>query len=38
MVGQTEEQLTAAAIPYEAGVAQDEELAKAEMLGDRTEC
>jgi NAD(P) transhydrogenase len=36
MVGQTEEQLTAAAIPYEAGVARYEELAKAEMLGDRT--
>src|SRR3984893_14744290 len=36
MVGQTEEQLTAAAIPYEIGVARYEELAKAEMLGDRT--
>ena len=36
MIGQTEEQLTAAAIPYEAGVARYEELAKAEMLGDRT--
>lgn len=36
MVGQTEEQLTAAAIPYEAGIARYEELAKAEMLGDRT--
>jgi len=36
MVGQTEEQLTAAAIPYETGVARYEELAKAEMLGDRT--
>jgi NAD(P) transhydrogenase len=36
MVGQTEEQLTAAAIPYETGVARYEELAKAEMLGDGT--
>jgi NAD(P) transhydrogenase len=36
MVGQTEEELTAATIPYETGVARYEELAKAEMLGDRT--
>jgi NAD(P) transhydrogenase len=36
MVGQTEEQLTGAAIPYETGVARYEELAKAEMLGDTT--
>ena len=36
MIGQTEEQLTAATIPYEVGVARYEELAKAEMLGDRT--
>ena len=36
MIGQTEEQLTAASIPYETGVARYEELAKAEMLGDRT--
>jgi NAD(P) transhydrogenase len=36
MIGQTEEQLTAAAIPYETGVARYEELAKAEMLGDRS--
>jgi NAD(P) transhydrogenase len=36
MVGQTEEQLTAATMPYETGVARYEELAKAEMLGDRT--
>ncbi len=36
MVGQTEEQLTAAMTPYETGVARYEELAKAEMLGDRT--
>jgi NAD(P) transhydrogenase len=35
-IGRTEEQLTAAAIPYEAGVARYEELAKAEMLGDKT--
>jgi NAD(P) transhydrogenase len=36
MVGHTEEQLTAGATPYETGVARYEELAKAEMLGDRT--
>src|ERR1700730_4584374 len=36
MIGQTEEQLTAASVPYETGVARYEELAKAEMLGDRT--
>ena len=36
MIGQTEEQLTAAMVPYETGVARYEELAKAEMLGDRT--
>ena len=36
VIGQTEEQLTSAAIPYETGVARYEELAKAEMLGDRT--
>jgi len=36
MIGQTEEELTAATIPYETGVARYEELAKAEMLGDRT--
>ena len=34
--GQTEEQLTGTAIPYETGVARYEELAKAEMLGDTT--
>ena len=34
MVGQTEEQLTAARIPYEVGHARYEELAKAQMLGD----
>jgi NAD(P) transhydrogenase len=36
MIGQTEEQLTAATIPYETGVARYEEIAKAEMLGDKT--
>ena len=36
MVGRTEEQLTTAAIPYETGIARYDELAKAEMLGDRT--
>lgn len=36
MVGRTEEQLTAARIPYETGIARYEELAKAQMLGDRT--
>jgi NAD(P) transhydrogenase len=36
MIGQTEEQLTGAAIPYETDVARYEELAKAEMLGDTT--
>jgi NAD(P) transhydrogenase len=36
MVGHTEEQLTAAKVPYETGIARYEELAKAQMLGDRT--
>ena len=36
MVGCTEEQLTTAAIPYETGIARYDELAKSEMLGDRT--
>lgn len=36
MVGRTEEELTAAKIPYETGIARYEELAKAQMLGDRT--
>ena len=36
MVGRTEEQLTAAKIPYEIGIARYEELAKAQMLGDRS--
>ena len=35
-VGQTEEQLTAAQIPYETGLARYEELAKAQILGDET--
>jgi NAD(P) transhydrogenase len=34
MIGQTEEQLTAAKIPYEVGVARYEELARAQMIGD----
>jgi NAD(P) transhydrogenase len=34
MVGQTEEQLTAAKIPYEVGLARYAELAKGQMLGD----
>jgi len=34
MVGQTEEQLTKAKIPYEVGVARYAELAKGQMLGD----
>jgi len=36
MVGQTEEQLTAAKVPYEVGVAKYAELAKSMMLGDET--
>jgi NAD(P) transhydrogenase len=36
MGGQTEEQLTTAAILYGSGVARYEELAKAEIVGDRT--
>jgi NAD(P) transhydrogenase len=36
MVGQTEEELTAAKIPYETGVARYDEIAKAEILGDGT--
>jgi NAD(P) transhydrogenase len=35
MVGQTEKQLTGAAIPYETGVALYGELARGELLGDR---
>jgi NAD(P) transhydrogenase len=34
MVGKTEDQLTAAGIPYEAGVAQYTELARGQLLGD----
>jgi len=36
MVGKTEQELTAAKIPYAVGVAKYEELAKAQMLGDET--
>jgi NAD(P) transhydrogenase len=36
MVGQTEEKLTAAKVPYEVGVAKYNELAKSMMLGDET--
>lgn len=36
MVGQTEEKLTAAKVPYEVGVAKYAELAKSMMLGDET--
>jgi NAD(P) transhydrogenase len=36
MVGKTEEQLTKAGIPYEAGVAQYKELARGQLLGDDT--
>jgi NAD(P) transhydrogenase len=36
MVGQTEEQLTAAKIPYEVGIAKYAELAKSMMIGDET--
>jgi NAD(P) transhydrogenase len=35
-VGQTEEKLTAAKVPYEVGVAKYNELAKSMMLGDET--
>ena len=34
MVGKTEEQLTEAGIPYEAGIAQYREIARAQLLGD----
>jgi NAD(P) transhydrogenase len=34
MVGKTEEQLTQAGIPYEAGIAQYRELARGQLLGD----
>ena len=36
MVGKTEDQLTNAGIPYEAGVAQYKELARGQLLGDET--
>ena len=35
MVGETEQSLTKAGVPYESGVARYEELARGEMLGDR---
>jgi NAD(P) transhydrogenase len=34
MVGKTEDQLTSAGIPYEAGIAQYRELARGQLLGD----
>src|SRR5262245_4316244 len=36
MVGKTEDQLTDAGIPYEAGIAQYKELARGQLLGDET--
>ena len=36
MVGRTEQQLTAARVPYEVGIAKYEELAKGQILGDET--
>jgi NAD(P) transhydrogenase len=36
MVGKTEDQLTEAGIPFEAGVAQYKELARGQLLGDET--
>jgi NAD(P) transhydrogenase len=36
MVGKTEQQLTEAGIPYEAGIAQYKELARGQLLGDDT--
>jgi NAD(P) transhydrogenase len=36
MIGRTEQQLTAARIPYEVGIAKYEELAKGQILGDET--
>jgi NAD(P) transhydrogenase len=36
MVGRTEQQLTAARVPYEVGIAKYEELAKGQILGDDT--
>lgn len=36
MIGQTEEELTVARIPYEVGIAQYAEVAKGQMVGDET--
>jgi len=36
MIGKTEQELTAAKIPYEVGVARYEELAKGQMMGDES--
>ncbi|MEX1016748.1 MAG: NAD(P)(+) transhydrogenase (Si-specific), partial [Phycisphaeraceae bacterium] len=36
MVGQTEEQLTEAGVPYEAGIAGYDEVARGKLLGDHT--
>jgi len=36
MVGKTEDQLTAAGVPFEAGIAQYKELARGQILGDDT--
>jgi NAD(P) transhydrogenase len=36
MVGKTEEELTAAAVPYEFGVARYKEIARGQIIGDRT--
>jgi NAD(P) transhydrogenase len=36
MVGRTEEQLTAEKVPYEVGLARFSELARGQMIGDRT--
>ena len=36
MIGRTEQQLTAAKVPYEVGIAKYEELAKGQILGDET--
>jgi NAD(P) transhydrogenase len=36
MVGQTEEQLTAAQVPYEVGIASYEEVARGQIMGDAT--
>jgi NAD(P) transhydrogenase len=36
MIGKTEQELTAAKVPYKTGIAKYEELARAQMLGDET--